>query len=112
MIRFKRVEPSWSQPRRCHGDSRPDSRYEVVVNNLLIGHVQVGSEESWQKHGRIRTHLIGRPTFWTANDLKGERVGYHFMSRQHAAEALLRHVRETGYVQQAAILAYEEGVNP
>lgn len=77
-------------PPKPRGYGAKDSRrYVVSVAGTAIGTVESWRSESWRKHGRIRTSLIGRPKYWASERPGARYVHRHDYTRLRAIESLV-----------------------
>lgn len=73
-------------------DRRKPSRYEVLVDGVVVGEVATCSSESWDRspNGRIHTRMRGYTRGWSG-DIDGRRVVAWAYSRRRAVEQLVEH---------------------
>ena len=101
-----RIHPNRRYRTLEYDDGEPTGRgdgmtYGVLLDREgLLGFVKSEREESWRKAGRLRSVRIGEPKYWLAS-LNGrfpprDRIGFRYETRDEAALAIVRHLREKG----------------
>lgn len=88
MIKYVKIPES-------HRPAFADRAYQVWLDEVLIGIVELQSEESWRKPpSGIRYGFRGYYRYWIASNALRERVGYHHSTRNAATQQLIINLRQ------------------